>query len=92
MLNSNKLKGSKRSKPIQLKEKTVTASRTRNLVSDELRDRNRSDIVAFYSGQTPENTLPQEDLKDRQPAIADTAANRTRVLHDQNKRGGGILT
>jgi hypothetical protein len=84
---------SNKSKPTQPKEKTVTASRIRNLVSNELRDRNRGDIAASYSGQTPENTLPQEDLKDKEPAISDTtAANRNRVLHDQSKRGGGIMT
>ena len=82
-----------RSKPTQLKEKTVTASRIRNLVSNELRDRNRSDIAASYSGQTPENTLPEQDLKDKEPTIADTSgANRNRILHDQSKRGGGIMT
>jgi hypothetical protein len=71
----------------------VTASRIRNLVSNELRDRNRSDIAASYSGQTPENTLPEENLKDKQPTIADTPAeNRNRILHDQSKRGGGIMT
>jgi hypothetical protein len=84
---------SNKSKPTQPKEKTVTASRIRNLVSNELRDRNRSDIAASYSGQIPENTLPQEDLKDKEPTISDTtAANRNRVLHDQSKRGGGIMT
>ena len=82
-----------KSKHSQLKEKTVTANRIRNLVSNELRDRNRGDIAASYSGQTPENTLPHEDLKDKEPAISDTAAaNRNRVLHDQSKRGGGIMT
>src|SRR5919202_5804146 len=82
-----------KSKRTQQKEKTVTASRIRNLVSNELRDRNRGDIAASYSGQTPENTLPYEDLKDKEPAISDTtAANRNRVLHDQSKRGGGIMT
>jgi hypothetical protein len=86
-------RSSNRSKPTQLKEKTVTASRIRSLVSNELRDRNRSDIAASYSGQTPENTLPEENLKDNQLTIADTsAANRNRVLHDQSKRGGGIMT
>jgi transcriptional repressor NrdR len=86
-------KSSNRSKPTQLKEKTVTASRIRNLVSNELRDRNRSDIAASYSGQTPENTLPEQNLKDNQPTIADTSAtNRNRVLHYQSKRGGGIMT
>ena len=86
-------KSSNKSKPTQPKEKTVTASRIRNLVSNELRDRNRSDIAASYSGQTPENTLPEEDLKDKQPTIADTSTtNRNRVLHDQSKRRGGIMT
>jgi transcriptional repressor NrdR len=86
-------RSSNKSKPTQLKEKTVTASRIRNLVSNELRDRNRSDIAASYSGQTPENTLPEQNLKDNQPTIADTSVtNRNRVLHDQSKRGGGIMT
>jgi hypothetical protein len=86
-------RGSNKSRPTQLKEKTVSASRVRNLVSSELRDRNRSDIAASYSGQTPENTLPPENLKDKQPTIADTAtANKNRVLHDESKRGGGIMT
>src|SRR5919199_3567022 len=84
---------SSKSKPTQLKEKTMTASRIRNLISNELRDRNRSDIAASYSGQTPENTLAAQNLKDNQPTIADTSAtNRNRVLHDQSKRGGGIMT
>jgi hypothetical protein len=70
----------------------VTGSRIRNLVANELRDRNRSDIAASYSGQVPEDTLPEENLKDKQP-IADTvAANKNRVLHDTSKRGGGIMT
>ena len=84
---------SNKSKPTQLKEKTVTASRIKNLVFNELRDRNRSDIAASYSGQTPENTLPEQNLKDNQPTIADTSAtNRNRVLYDQSKRGGGIMS
>jgi hypothetical protein len=86
--NSN----SNKSNPTQLKEKTVTGSRVRKLVASELRDRNRSDIAASYSGQVPENTLQEQNLKDQQP-IADTvAANRNRVLHDTSKRGGGIMT
>jgi hypothetical protein len=86
-------KSSNKSKSRQLKEKTVTAGKIRNLVSDELRNRNRGDIAASYSGQTPENTLTEQNLKDNQPTVADTSvANRNRVLHDQSKRGGGIMT
>ncbi|MDQ3983558.1 MAG: hypothetical protein M3222_00195 [Thermoproteota archaeon] len=84
--NSNK------SNLTQLKEKSVTGSRVRKLVASELRDRNRSDIAESYSGQVPENTSQEQNLKDQQP-IADTvAANRNRVLHDTSKRGGGIMT
>jgi hypothetical protein len=76
----------------QLKGKTVTADRIRNLVDVELRDRNRSDIAASYSGQTPENTSREQNLKDKQPVVDTVAANRNRVLHDTSKRGGGIMT
>jgi vancomycin resistance protein YoaR len=77
-------------KPIQPKEKTVTASRVRKLVANELRDRNRSDIAASYSGQVPENTLQEQSLKDKQPVADNVAVNKNRVLHDTSKRGGGI--
>ena len=76
----------------QAKEKSVTAGRIRNLVDAELRDRNRGDIAASYSGQAPENTLRDQNLKDKQPVSDTVAANRNRVLHDTSKRGGGIMT
>jgi vancomycin resistance protein YoaR len=77
-------------KPTQPKEKTVTASRVRKIVADELRDRNRSDIAASYSGQVPANTLQDLSLKDKQPVEDTGAVNKNRVLHDIGKRGGGI--
>jgi hypothetical protein len=79
-----------KSKPTQPKEKTVTASTVRKLVTNELRDRNRSDIAASYSGQVPENTLQEQSLKDKQPVADNVAVNKNRVLHDTSKRGGGI--
>jgi hypothetical protein len=72
-------------------EKTVNGSRIRNLVANELRDRNRSDIADSYSGQVPANTLEEQNLKDKQPISDSVAANRNRVLHDASKRGGGIM-
>ena len=87
--NNNK---SNKSNPTQLKEKTITGSRVRNLVASELRDRNRSDIAASYSGKVPENTLQEQNLKDQQPTADTVAANKNRVLHDTSKRGGGIMT
>ncbi len=88
--NNNSNNGNK-SNATQLKEKTVTGSRVRKLVASELRDRNRGDIASSYSGQVPENTLQEQNLKDQQP-ITDTVSNRNRVLHDTSKRGGGIMT
>ena len=74
------------------KEKIVTGSRLRNLVASELRERNRNDIVASYTGQVPANTLGEENLKDKQPSLDTVAANKNRVLHDTSKRGGGVMT
>lgn len=86
-------KDSSRSRTREAKgEKTVNGSRITNLVEDELRDRNRSDIADSYSGQVPENTLEEQNLKDKQRIADSVAANRNRVLHDTSKRGGGIMT
>ena len=68
------------------KEKTVTGSKIRNLVSKELRYRNRGDIAASYSGQTPENTLLEKNLRLKQSRAADNAANRKRLVYDESKR------
>jgi ATP cone domain len=82
-------------------DKTVSASQIRAQVAAELRDRNRTDIAASYSGQTPENTLGdqfhKQNKKDRISVTGATQhtrqpANRNRVIHDMSKRGGGIST
>ena len=82
-------------------DKTLTASQIRGLVASELRDRNRGDIAASYSGETPENTLGDQFQKqneyDRISVTGATQhtrqpANRNRVIHDMSKRGGGIST
>jgi hypothetical protein len=68
------------------KEKTVTGSKIRNLVSKELLYRNRGDIAASYSGQTPENTPLEKSLRLKQSPTAGNAANRKRLLYDESKR------
>jgi hypothetical protein len=82
-------------------EKTVSASQIRGLVAAELHDRNRGDIAASYSGETPENTLGdqlhKQNENDRISVTGATQhtrqpANRNRVVHDMSKRGGGIST
>jgi hypothetical protein len=86
-----KTKNQKQERIAGRRKKTVTASRVRSLIAEELHDRNRADIAASYSGKIPENTLKQEyeNLKDKQPVDDTVAANRNRVLYDSSKRGGG---
>jgi hypothetical protein len=79
-------RNSNKSRSTRLKEKTVTGSKIRNLVSNELRNRNRGDIAASYSGQTPENTVLEQNLRSKQSPATDNAANRKRLLYDESKR------
>ena len=69
----------------------MTTTRVRKLVANELRDRNRGDIAASYSGQVPENTLQEQSLKDKQPVADNVAVNKNRVLYDTSKRGEAIM-
>jgi hypothetical protein len=79
-------KNSNKSRSIRPKEKTMTGSKIRNLVSNELRNRNRGDIAASYSGQTRENTLLEKSLRSKQPPAAHNAANRKGLLYDESRR------
>jgi hypothetical protein len=89
----------RRQKVIAEKDKVFTAGRIRNLVAGELRDRNRPDIAGSYSGKTPDKPMKQgyDDLEHKQPGIDKFSVNtqhsrRKEVVHDQSKRGGGIMT
>jgi transcriptional repressor NrdR len=42
------------------REKIISAGKVRQLVTEELRDRNRPDIANSYSGNPPENTAKQD--------------------------------
>jgi hypothetical protein len=42
------------------REKIISAGKVRQLVAEELRDRNRPDIANSYSGNPPENTAKQD--------------------------------
>jgi len=79
-IQRTKGRNSNKSRSTLPKEKTMTGSKIRNLVSKELRYRNRDDIAASYSGLTPENTLLEKSLRLKQSRTADNAANRKRLL------------
>jgi hypothetical protein len=85
----------------QTEDKTVTAGQIRGLVAAEPRDRNRGDIAASYSGDSPEDTLGDRYNKQNENGRISVGgatqhtrqpANRNRIIHDMSKRGGGIST
>ena len=68
----------------------VTASQVRNLVVNELQDRNRPEIASSYTGHPPEHRDIQSkpNLNDKEPVLDIVAANMNKVLHDRSKRKG----
>jgi hypothetical protein len=66
----------------------VTASQIKNLVDNELKDRNQQDHSPSFSGNT---TTPNEDssikitLNDREPVLDKVAANKNKILYDPSK-------
>ena len=50
----------KKQKKISKRDKIITAGKVRQLVAEELRNRNRPDIANSYSGNSPENTAKQD--------------------------------
>jgi transcriptional repressor NrdR len=82
------------------KDRIITAGKVRQMVAEELIDRNRPDIAKSYSGNPPENTaknINDDSLVGKQQGIDKSSVNtqrsrRNEVIHDQSKRGGGIMT
>lgn len=68
----------------------ITASQVRNLVVNELQDRNRPEIASSYTGHPPEHRDLQSkpNLNDKEPVLDIVAANMNKVLHDRSKRKG----
>jgi hypothetical protein len=67
----------------------VTANQIKNLVDDELKDRNQQDHSPSFLGNT---TTPSEEssmkitLNDKEPVIDKVAANKNKVLFDPSKQ------
>jgi transcriptional repressor NrdR len=64
----------------------VDAGEVRNMVAEELRERNRPDIASSYSGERPENTRQRrhELMKENQPLHDADAANQSKLLFDSS--------
>jgi transcriptional regulator NrdR family protein len=86
---SKKIKSEARGKS----KKTVTASRVRKMIADELHSRNQKAIASSYKGDTPENqNIAKVGLRESPVGSADTdqhnayRADRDSVIHDRSKR------
>lgn len=68
----------------------VTASQIKNLVDDELKDRNQQDHSPSFSGNTTigEESSMKITLDDREPIMDKVAANKNKVLFDPSKQKG----
>jgi hypothetical protein len=71
----------------------VTASQVRNLVVNELQDRNRPEIASSYTGYSPEHNdlKAKPTLNDKEPVLDIVAANMNKVLHDRSERKGRCI-
>ena len=80
-------RGQKSSQKPKLEPVVVTASQVRNLVADELQDRNRPEIASSYTGHPPEHRdlHSKPSLNDKEPILDIVAANKNKVLHDPSK-------
>ena len=69
-------------------EVEIDGSVIREMVADEIKSRNRPDIAASLSGESPENTRQgrHELANDNEPVLDNTAANRTKLLYDKSSR------
>jgi transcriptional repressor NrdR len=81
------------------RERIITAGKVRRMVAEELIGRNRPDIANSYSGNPPEDTTKHiyDSPVGKQPTIDNSSVNtqhsrKNEVIHDQSKRGGGIMT
>jgi hypothetical protein len=68
----------------------VTANQIKNLVEDELKDRNQQDHSPSFSDNTAENedSSMKITLNDREPVIDNVAANKNKILYDPSKQKG----
>jgi hypothetical protein len=68
----------------------VTASQIKNLVEDELKDRNQQDHSPSFSGNTTigEESSMKITLNDREPVMDKVAANKNKILYDPSKQKG----
>ncbi|MDF2736570.1 MAG: ATP-cone protein [Nitrososphaeraceae archaeon] len=65
----------------------VTADQVRNLVAEELKDRNKPEVASSFTGEpTTNNTISNKpSVNDREPMLDNIAANKNRLRFDHGK-------
>ena len=65
----------------------VTADQDRNIVADELNDRNKPEVAASFIGEhTTNNSISNKSsLDDKEPMLDNVAANKNRLRFDRSK-------
>jgi hypothetical protein len=68
----------------------VTASQIKNLVQEELKDRNQQDHSPSFSGNTSihEESSSKITLNDKEPVMDKVAVNKNKILYDPSKQKG----
>jgi hypothetical protein len=101
--NGETKKNQKQDSPIAIKHKIktnakkkqetviVTASQIKNLVDDELKDRNQQDHSPSFSDNTTlgEDSSMKIALNEREPVLDNIAVNKNKILYDSSKQKGG---
>lgn len=72
------------------KEVIIPGNEIRSMISEELRNRNRSDIAGSYEGQSPTNPRLERDesIDPSVPSLHNVTTPKTNIIHDKSKYGG----
>ena len=79
---------SQTSNNIESKDKVVvTADQVRNLVAEELKERNKPEVASSFTGETTTNNAisNKPSVDDREPMLDNIAANKNRLRFDHGK-------
>jgi hypothetical protein len=90
MRNAKPTRNSKSQRNKNTKEVIIPGNKIRSMITEELHNRNRSDIAASYEGQSPSNSrLEQaESIDSNAPSLHGVTTPKTNIIHDKSKYGG----
>ena len=88
--NSKPTRNSNSQRNKNTKEVIIPGNKIRSMITEELHNRNRSDIAASYEGQSPSNLrLEQgESIDSNAPSLHGVTTPKTNIIHDKSKYGG----